>query len=280
MKRKSLGWPGLMMALLVLADSLVGGAVPCVLAAAGSKAGLKKGIILESVATGPVRIVGGDSELATCRACPASVFKLVIAWAGLETGVLRPDTRIPCREDRIATGICELGLRDALLRSSNAFFETVSGRIGREKLTEYAARSGILDGSVPEHWLRGGTNAAVWGGDLLVTPSRVHDMMVRLANGTFASPGTNEPLVSAIEWPCDIPGMRIFGKSGTMRGAVWFAGFAREPDGRPRTVTVFLKGGLPRKSEAASLFFGRFGMKPPVLPFLEGIDKRVPPGGK
>ncbi len=280
MKRKSHGCPGWVAALLVLTGCLGIGAGFPVLGVTGSKSGLKRGIILESVATGPARIIGGASELAACRACPASVFKLVITWAGLETGVLTPGTRIPCREDRIAPGICKLGLRDALLRSSNRYFESVAGDIGREKMTEFASRSGIVDGPVPEAWLKRGTNAAVWGGDLLVTPSRVHAMMVRIANGTFASPGTNETLVSAIEWPCERKGMRIFGKSGTMRGAVWFTGFAREPAGRIRTVTVFLRGGLSRKPEAASLFFSRFGIEPPVLPPPEGIDKRVPSGGK
>jgi len=280
MKRNIHGGPGWVASLLLLAGCLIAGAVSPAPGVMRSKTGLKRGIILESVATGPARIIGGASGLAACRACPASVFKLVITWAGLETGALTPDTRIPCREERIAPGICELRLRGALLRSSNAYFETVAGSIGRETLTEYAARSGIVEGSVPANWLKPGTNAAVWGGDLLVTPSRVHEMMVRIANGAFASSGTNETLVSAIEWPCDTPGMRIFGKSGTMRGAVWFTGFARESAGRIRTVTVFLRGGLSRKPEAASLFFGRFGIEPPVLPPLEGIDKRVPPGGK
>lgn len=269
-----------MAALLMLTGSMLTASVWAAHLAERRTGGLRKGVILESVATGAAKIVAGDPNLASRPACPASVFKLVITWAGLETGVLRPDSRIACREDRIASGMCELGLSDALLRSSNRYFEIVAGRLGPERLTKYAARSGLVDGDIPGNWLKEGTNAAVWGGELLVTPARVHDLTVRIAAGILSDPSTDEHLASAIEWPCDIPGMRIYGKSGTMRGAVWFTGFTRETDGRIRTVTVFLMGGLSRKAEAAMLFFNRFGMKPPVLPSLNAIDKQLPAGGK
>jgi len=230
--------------------------------------GLQKGVIIESIDAGPAAVVEGDERLASHPACLASTFKLVIAWAGLETGLLLPDTRIECHEARIATGICTLDLHNALIRSSNRYFEVVAGRIGIDRLTEYAGKSGLVGDEIPKNWLRQGMASAVWGGDLLVAPFRLHDLVVRLSAGSLASPPVNDSLVSAIEWPCGSSGMRVYGKSGTMRNAVWFTGFARGKDGRTRVVTVFLKGGLARKPEAAGLFFGRFGMEPPVLPPL------------
>ncbi|HNW33759.1 MAG TPA: penicillin-binding transpeptidase domain-containing protein [Candidatus Ozemobacteraceae bacterium] len=229
---------------------------------------LKNGVIIESIDAGHAAVVEGDAGLASHAACPASTFKLVIAWAGLETGRLQADTRIECREDRIASGMIALDLHNALIRSSNRYFEVVAGRIGIDRLAEYVRKSGLVAGEVPKNWLKQGVAAAIWGGDLRVTPFRLHDLMVRLSAGSLASRAVSEALVAAIEWPAGTSGMRVYGKSGTMRGAAWFTGFAREKSGRTRVVTVFLRGGSARKSEAAERFFGRFGMKPPVLPPL------------
>lgn len=261
---------------ILLLLALLGGGILSVAAAQPGewqKKPLSRGVVIETVGNGPARVVDGDERLLSRPACPASTFKLIIAWAGLETGVLRADTRVECREERIASGIYRLDLHNALLRSSNRYFEVIAGRIGEARLTEYVQKSGLVNGTVPKDWLKHGTNAAVWGGDLLVAPAQAHELMGRIAAGTLASPATNEILVSAIEWPCDVDGMRVFGKSGTMRHAAWFTGFAREKNGQTRTVTVFLRGGLSRKPEAAGRFFERFGLKPPSLPPLGDVDK-------
>ncbi|HOY66466.1 MAG TPA: penicillin-binding transpeptidase domain-containing protein [Candidatus Ozemobacteraceae bacterium] len=228
-----------------------------------------RGVLLESVGSEPVRIVSGDPHLVERWACPASVFKLVIAWAGLEAGVLTTGTRIVCNEPRVASSPVAIGMRDALLRSSNTFFEAVAGRLGEGRLTEYVHRSGLFREPVPDRWLENGMRSAVWGGMLNTTPARLHAFTRRIAAGEVGAASVNHVLTASIEWPCGTGTVRVFGKSGTMRQAVWFTGFGRFPGGETRCVTVFLEGGMERRLEAAARFFGRFGLRPPAPPPLE-----------
>ncbi|HEY9071570.1 MAG TPA: penicillin-binding transpeptidase domain-containing protein [Candidatus Ozemobacteraceae bacterium] len=247
-----------------------------VTAAAGPAAGaMCRGVILESAGRDTPRVVAGDARLVEKPACPASVFKLVIAWAGLETGVLTPETRIACDEPRIASACVEIGMRDALLRSSNRFFEVIAERLGRVRLTEFASRSGLFREPLPETWLGAKLPSAVWGGTLRTTPARLHVFTQRIAAGDVGSASVSRALEAAIEWPCGTATVRVFGKSGTMRKAVWFTGYGRSGDGAVRCVTVFLEGGLERRPEAAAMFFDRFGMRPPEPPPLgDGVTMR------
>jgi penicillin-binding protein 2 len=146
---------------------------------------------------------------------PGSVFKIVTAAAGLEEGVIRPDTTLYC------TGIHYVGRRGfqcwrsaghgavkfhrGIVESCDIYFYTVGERLGVKKLSRYAVGFGLgrptgIDlpdekgGLVPtEDWKRERGDGPWYAGDtvslsigqgyLLVTPLQLLTMISTVANG-------------------------------------------------------------------------------------------------
>ena len=87
---------------------------------------------------------------------PGSTFKLCVALAGLEEGVIDTSSTIDCTgrftEYEVAgyTPYCwnkyghgELDLKNAIINSCNIYFFTVGDRLGQEKIYDYATRLGM-----------------------------------------------------------------------------------------------------------------------------------------
>ncbi len=149
---------------------------------------------------------------------PGSTFKMITAIAGLESGTITPDTRIPC------AGSVELGdtrfhcwlrgghgavhLNLALAQSCDCYFYEVAKRAGMDKVAEIALRYGIgvelgvgipgeKTGLVPSRqwkqasfgqgWQQGETLIfGIGQGYILATPLQLAVMTARLANGGYA----------------------------------------------------------------------------------------------
>lgn len=85
---------------------------------------------------------------------PGSVFKLVTALAGLETGVIQPGSRFYCSGQFLATskarpmkcwwhtGHGSINLYESLERSCNVYFYNIARKVGVEKLAYYARMLG------------------------------------------------------------------------------------------------------------------------------------------
>src|SRR6185503_13601846 len=145
---------------------------------------------------------------------PGSVFKVVVAAAGLQEGSLAPMDRTHCGghfslgawtfQDWKEGGHGTVDLRQALVHSCNVFFYQHGLRVGPEAITRYAKAFGLgtatgIDllgekpGLVPtpegkrrqgRPWLGGDTiNVSIGQGQLLVTPLQVARMMAAVANG-------------------------------------------------------------------------------------------------
>ena len=71
---------------------------------------------------------------------PCSVFKIVVAIAGLSEGVITPETRRTTARKGcwIWPGHGPIDLRRALAVSCNPYFEWVGERLGYEKVQRYA----------------------------------------------------------------------------------------------------------------------------------------------
>lgn len=152
------------------------------------------------------------------RYSPGSVFKIVMATAGLESGVIDKDTLI---ED---TGILKVGdysyanwlwsksgatdgmvnIIKAIQRSNDIFFYKLGEKLGLERIKTWAIKygygrktgvelAGELDGIVPdekwkkevkgESWFLGNTyHLSIGQGDLSVTPLQVNQMTNVIAN--------------------------------------------------------------------------------------------------
>ena len=146
---------------------------------------------------------------------PGSVFKIVTAAAGLEEGVITPDTTIDCH------GYFKLGkknyrcwrkgghgrmdLRNAIIQSCDVYFYTVGFRLGIDRLSRYAFGFGLgsptdvdLEGEktglIPteewkesvkgEPWILGETvSASIGQGFDLVTPIQLANMLAAVGNG-------------------------------------------------------------------------------------------------
>lgn len=75
---------------------------------------------------------------------PCSVFKIVVAIAGLTEGVITPETTHDCNGGCwLWPGHGEVNLRRALADSCNPYFEAIGEQLGYEKVHKYAALLGL-----------------------------------------------------------------------------------------------------------------------------------------
>jgi penicillin-binding protein 2 len=146
---------------------------------------------------------------------PGSVFKVVVAAAGLQEQTLTPMDRTYCNgqfhmgqwtfKDWLEGGHGHVDLRSAIVNSCNIFFYQSGLKVGPEAIARYArafglgAASGVdlgaeKAGLVPSPdwkrrelkrgWTAGETiNVSIGQGQLLVTPMQVARMMAAFANG-------------------------------------------------------------------------------------------------
>ena len=149
---------------------------------------------------------------------PGSTFKMIVALAALEAGIINENTRFGC------TGSMELGnatfhcwfedghgsmnVVRALERSCDVFFYEVALKTGIQRIKAMAAKLGLGDvtgidipgeksGIIPNHEWKLATHGVVWTpgetvvagigqGYVLVTPLQLAVMTARLANGKKA----------------------------------------------------------------------------------------------
>jgi len=148
---------------------------------------------------------------------PASVFKIVVALAALEEGIVDPEEKIFCggtfklgnREFRCwkRGGHGEVDLHRALVESCDVYFYNLALALGVDKIAQYAKRLGLgvetgfdlgfeKKGLVPtkrwklntwgERWQGGETlSMAIGQGFLLVTPIQMVTMFSAIFNGGF-----------------------------------------------------------------------------------------------
>lgn len=149
------------------------------------------------------------------RYSPGSVFKVAMAVAGLEEGVITPDTRIFCGGGatfygryfrcHLRGGHGSVDVRHALEKSCNVFFYTIGNMLGVDAIHKWATAMGLGElsgidlpfetvGIMPstewkrertgERWYAGETiSVAIGQGQVSVTPISLAVMMATVANG-------------------------------------------------------------------------------------------------
>ena len=94
--------------------------------------------------TGRVMVVGNPQGALFTAYQPCSVFKLVVAVAGLTEGAITPETRFNCTEGCwISPGHGPIDLRRALAVSCNTYFEWVGERLGFDTVRGYSQKLGL-----------------------------------------------------------------------------------------------------------------------------------------
>jgi penicillin-binding protein 2 len=146
---------------------------------------------------------------------PGSTFKIVVAVAALEEGLITPDHRISCNGGatfygrryrcHLAGGHGSMDLRHALEKSCNVYFYTLGQMLGVDKIYEWADKLGLAgktgidlpseeESIVPntawklkrtgEPWYPGETiSVAIGQGQNTVTPASLAVMISTVANG-------------------------------------------------------------------------------------------------
>jgi penicillin-binding protein 2 len=146
---------------------------------------------------------------------PGSTYKIAVAYAALEEGVIDPETTIYCPGHfKLGRGRYRcwkknghgaMNLHDALVQSCDVYFYTLGHRMGIDTLARYAKKFGFgtpagiglsreKSGLVPstqwklknrkKAWLLGETiSASIGQGYNLVTPLQQANMMAAVANG-------------------------------------------------------------------------------------------------
>ena len=208
--------------------------------------------IVETPMSGEMQVVTGSKvELDVARE-PASTFKVVIAWAALDRGLVQ-DVETPLK------GTDGLGLRQSLQKSINPPFSILAEKMGGEILGEYAARSGLIEGKILKSWMKAGGQEAVHGADLKTTLRREHSMAVAWMRGTEPWNGeVGRKLQEALVWKGEK--VEVWAKTGSFGGCLWMTGY-----GRDKAVTVFMLGEVGRRPEVVKAFFSRWGVEPASL---------------
>ena len=205
--------------------------------------------ILETSKTGEMKLVAGSKAEMDVAREPASTFKVVIAWAALDRGLIA-DVEKPLE------GAEGLGLRQSLQKSINPPFAILAEKLGGEVLGEYAERSGLIEGKIPKGWMKAGGQEAAHAADLKTTLRREHSMAVAWMRGTAPWDGeAGKKLQDALVWKGEKVLLRA--KTGSYGGCLWMTGY-----GADKAVTVFMEGPVSRRPEILKAFFGRWGLEP------------------
>ena len=205
--------------------------------------------ILETPKSGEMQVVTGSKVEMDVAREPASTFKVVIAWAALDQGLVQ-DVETPLK------GAEGLGLRQSLQKSINPPFALLAEKMGGDVLGEYAERSGLIEGKILKSWMKAGGQEAVHGGELKTTLRREHSMAVAWMRGTAPWDGqAGKKLQDALVWKGEKVVLRA--KTGSYGGCLWMTGY-----GRDKAVTVFMQGEVGRRPEVVKAFFSRWGVEP------------------
>jgi penicillin-binding protein 2 len=149
------------------------------------------------------------------RYSPGSTFKIVVAAAALEEGIITPDHKVFCSGGAVFYGRyfkCHLkgghgsvDLRHAIEKSCNVYFYTLGSMVGIDRLHKWAAALGLADRSgvdlphetepimpssawkrarTGEKWYAGETiSVSIGQGQVSATPMAMALMMATIANG-------------------------------------------------------------------------------------------------
>lgn len=149
------------------------------------------------------------------RYSPGSTFKIVVATAALEEGLVTPEHRVYCPggatfyghyfKCHLAGGHGSVNMREAIEKSCNVYFYTLGNMLGVDRMHEWAEKLGMagksgidlpneIESIIPstewkkqrynEKWYAGETiSVAIGQGQLSVTPMSMAVMMATVANG-------------------------------------------------------------------------------------------------
>jgi penicillin-binding protein 2 len=196
------------------------------------------------------------------RYSPGSTFKIVVATAALEEGLVTPDHRITCNGGanffgryyrcHLKGGHGSVDMRHAIEKSCNVYFYTLGNMLGVDKIYKWAEKLGMVgktgidlpneqESLIPntewkmrrtgERWYPGETiSVSIGQGQVSVTPAALAVMISTVANGgTQVTPHVIKAVDEGSGWaPTPVPAVadRIAFKPDTLaalRDGLWMA---------------------------------------------------------
>jgi beta-lactamase class D len=225
--------------------------------------------VLVDVGTGATQTVNAD--LAGARFSPMSTYKVVIAAAALEVGVLRDEHTIIKWDGRVhdtPAGNRDLDLREAMKLSSNWYFQEVFRRLGEGRMRAFAEKLGF---GAATGTPRAGTT---WmDGGLTITPVEQAQFFARFAAGQLPVSARTQDVLRRILVIDERGPITLRGKTGTgwLDGGVtiaWLAGTVEQPT-RRYAFAAFFRGAeadrarlAERRHAITRRLLARFGALP------------------
>ena len=166
-------------------------------AAISALGALNGSVVVLDPNTGRILSVVNQKLALTGAFTPCSTFKTVVATAGLEEGIITPETRLRA-EPRFLSyfGTNRINVAQALAESSNEFFAKVGEMLGFTRVTEWAKRFGLgeragldIPGESPGVFpvappRQGGVGLLTsFGQDIEMTPLQLAAIVSAIANG-------------------------------------------------------------------------------------------------
>jgi hypothetical protein len=240
-------------------------------------------VVLTSIIPGEeMPVVEGNRQEADKAFTTASTFKMIVALAALEEGILAAGTKLACNDAHLPRRPMTLELREAMFFSSNDYFAHLARKLGNEQIQQMARACAFGNDAPPPK------NIDDWahGGNVRITPRQQHAFMRRLAAARLPADSRNQwGLQNALAWPRSAPlaamaiksgdlpaafateenpSPEFFGKTGSWDGIRWFTGYALLPPEtklgqtqprRARIVTVLLTKPGSTRQQAIDAFY-------------------------
>ena len=207
------------------------------------------------------------------RYSPGSTFKIVVATAALEEGLVTPDFRVTCNgganffgrfyKCHLKGGHGSVDMRHAIEKSCNVYFYTLGNMLGVDKIYKWAEKLGMVgktgidlpneqDSLIPntewklkrtgERWYPGETiSVSIGQGQVSVTPAALAVMISTVANGgTRVTPHVIKAIDEGNGWvPTAISAVadKVAFRPGTLaalREGLWMVVNERGTGGRAR----------------------------------------------
>jgi penicillin-binding protein 2 len=207
------------------------------------------------------------------RYSPGSTFKIVVATAALEEGLVTPDFRVTCNGGanffgryyrcHLKGGHGSVDMRHAMEKSCNVYFYTLGNMLGVDKIYKWAEKLGMVgktgidlpneqESLIPnsewkmkrtgERWYPGETiSVSIGQGQVSVTPAALAVMISTVANGgTRVTPHVIKAIDEGSGWkPTPVPAVadKIAFKPDTLaalRDGLWMVVNASGTGGRAR----------------------------------------------
>ena len=208
--------------------------------------------------------IQGNKSLLDHAVTPASTFKMVLCWAGLETGLVTPSSKSLVTDQYVPGTPRKLALTEAMFYSSNDYFVQLAKRWPESELNAWVNRSHFFATPLPSNWLSKGFSSLTH--TATTTAQQEHKFILRVMRHQLTQrTEIDRQLWECLAWPSSGSTWKVYGKTGSATDVFWFNGFGISKD-HQRAVTVLFTGKDASRNLAIAEFYRQFDLSAPNQP--------------